>query len=45
MLYIISIVLSLLAGFVVGALFYRKNGKKVAAIETKVMDAYDNIKK
>jgi hypothetical protein len=45
MLYIISIALSLLAGFIVGALFYRKNGNKVASIESKVMDAYDTIKK
>lgn len=45
MLYLISIALSLVAGFVVGALFYRKNGKKVASIESKVIDAYDTIKK
>lgn len=45
MLYLISIALSLVAGFIVGALFYRKNGKKVASIESKVIDAYDTIKK
>jgi uncharacterized protein YneF (UPF0154 family) len=45
MLYIISITLSLLAGFICGVLFYRKNGVKVASIETKVKDAYDDIKK
>jgi len=45
MLYLISVALSLIAGFLIGALFYRKNGKKVASIESKVMDAYDTIKK
>lgn len=45
MLYLISIALSLLAGFIVGALFYRKNGAKVAQIEAKAKDAYDTIKK
>lgn len=45
MLYLISIALSLVAGFLTGVLFYRKNGKKVASIESKVIDAYDNIKK
>lgn len=45
MLYLISIALSLVAGFVVGALFYRKNGAKVAQIEAKAKDAYDTIKK
>ena len=45
MIYIISITLSLLAGFICGALFYRKNGAKVAQIEAKAKDAYDTIKK
>jgi hypothetical protein len=45
MIYIISITLSLLAGFICGALFYRKNGVKVSSIEHKVRDAYDDIKK
>lgn len=45
MLYIISITLSFLAGFIVGALFYRKNSIKVASIESKVVEAYDTIKK
>lgn len=45
MLYLISIAVSLLLGFAAGALFYRKNGAKVTRIESKVMDAYDNIKK
>ena len=45
MLYLISIALLLVAGFIVGALFYRKNGAKVAQIEAKAKDAYDTIKK
>lgn len=44
MLYLITVVISLLIGFSAGALFYRKNGSKVANIEAKVKDAYDNIK-
>ena len=35
MLYLIAIVLSLLAGFACGALFYRKNSERLKATESE----------
>lgn len=44
MLYVISIVLSLLAGFACGALFWRKNAERLKATESEGKKLLDALK-